>query len=118
MAKPPKWMFKHVQKCRQAFGIGGDDFEFILKTPDAIEGRSDLAGNVTTSMRYRRAVVAIKRGIEKDDWGYEVVTHEVLHAATGAQRQAVTQIISLLPEDQHEFAEQLWADGNEATVTL
>jgi len=116
-AKGPAWLRTHVRTCRAAFGLDHPGFDFSLILIDQIGDDPDTAGETTTSVRYARAGVTLRRTIRPDAWGYEVVTHELLHAATGAMRQAIDRIIDLVPAAQRRHAEELWMDGNEATIT-
>ncbi len=59
----------------------------------------------------------MRRGIKRDDSGYEVLTHEAVHASMGPLREAVNRIIELVPPELREHAEEIWQDGNERTVT-
>ena len=113
----PPWLFAHTQKCRDAFGLGHAGFEFHLDQADTVGDDPGVAGETYTHPRYHRAVVTVRRTLAPDASGYEVVTHEALHAATGAMRQAVDRIIELVPAELRDHAEALWQDGNEATVT-
>ena len=114
----PRWMRRHVQKCRAAFGIGDAGFALTLTLADAPNpANADTVGLTSTSVRYHRGDVMIKRGLRRGDLGYETVTHEMLHAASAMQLHAVTRILELVPEDLRDHAEALWQDGNEATVT-
>jgi hypothetical protein len=113
----PPWLFAHVQKCRDAFGLGHAGFAFHLDQVDVVDSEPGVAGTTVTDARYHRAVVTVRRAIAPDAAGYEIVTHEALHAATGAMRQAVDRIIELVPAELRDHAEELWQDGNEATVT-
>ena len=114
----PKWAFAHVQKCRQAFGIGYAGFEFVAGVHKTVGGNKAIAGQVWTHNRYERAVLHLKRGFDKgSDDPYEVLTHECLHAAAGAQRAAVDRILDLVPPKLRAHAEELWQEGNEATIT-
>ena len=112
-----KWVVAHVQKCRDAFGIGGADFEFHLEWADLVDGEEGVAGATYNDPRYHRARVILRRGLSETDRHYTVVTHEVLHAATGEMRQALNRIIELVPPHLRDHAEELWCDGNEAVVT-
>jgi hypothetical protein len=115
--KTPPWVFAHVQKCRDAFGIGYAGFEFHLEWADVVDGEAGVAGSTYTDPRYHRARVILRRGLKATDRNYTVVTHEVLHAATGEMRQALDRIIELVPPHLRDHAEELWADGNEAVIT-
>jgi hypothetical protein len=115
--KLPAWAFRHVQKCRDAFGIGHAGFHVCVHLKKCIDDNPDVAGEAYTVARYHRACVTLRRDIRPDDTGYETITHELLHAASGAQRRAVDRIVELLPAEQREFAEALWQDGNEETTT-
>lgn len=113
----PKWAFQHVQKCRDAFGIGAAGFLFTVARADVVDGEPDTAGSATTSARYQRGGITLRRDLTRSEDSYDLLTHETLHAAMGAQRQALSRIIELVPADLQGHAEELWADGNEATVT-
>lgn len=115
--KVPRWLFTHTQKCRDAFGIGHEGFNFYLEETDVPGGRPGIAGETYTDPRYHRATVTVQRGMKPTAWNYQVATHEALHAATGEMRQAVNRIIELVPAELRDHAEELWQDGNEAVIT-
>lgn len=113
----PKWLVLHVQKCREAFGIGHAGFECIVRRDKAPGGKVHCLGFTEPEPRYERAVVTIRADVTADDLGYEVLTHELLHAALGAEAQAITSILHLVPKAQRKHALHLWTNGNEAAVT-
>lgn len=113
----PKWLYRHVQKCQSAFGLGGREFRVLVQQRKCLDADPTLAGDCTSSARYLRATVRVRRDIQPDADGYERVTHEMLHAAMFRNHEAVTRIIGLLPKRQRALAWDLWYDGNEATVT-
>lgn len=115
--KLPKWAFEHVQKCRHAFGIGYEGFVFYSHRCKAPGGAKTNMGYASASTRYERAVVEIRPDLPHDETGYEILTHETLHAAMGPMGQAVERIIELVPKKQRDHALELWRDGQEATVT-
>lgn len=113
----PKWAFTHVQKCRAAFGVGAAGFAFYSARCKAPGGSRANLGWGRGEPRYARGQVQIRRDLARDDQGYEVLTHETLHAALGAQGQAVERILELVPKKRRAHALELWRDGNEASVT-
>jgi hypothetical protein len=117
MAEIPVWAFAHIQKCRDAFGVGYEGFAFYSSRCKAPGGSQVNLGWGQGEPRYERGQVQIRRDLAPDAQGYEVLTHETLHAAMGAQGQAVARILDLVPRKQRKHALELWRDGNEATVT-
>lgn len=113
----PKWAFKHIQKCRTAFGIGYEGFAFYSHRCKAPGGSKGNMGYAAAETRYERGTVEISPTLQRDDQGYEILTHETLHAAMGPMGQSVERIIELVPKKQRAHALELWRDGQEATVT-
>lgn len=117
MGKPPKWMRRHIQICRAAFGINGPADQLYVQRQDRVTDNPAVYGETVTTPRYGRATITLRRDVRKGAEGYEDVTHEILHAAMPLHLQTVKRIIDLLPADQQAHAWDLWNDANEATVT-
>jgi hypothetical protein len=113
----PKWAATHVQKCRAAFGIGYDGFVFYAHRCNAPGGSKANAGFALAEPRYERAGVELRPDLACDDQGYEILTHETLHAAMGPMGQSIERILELVPKKRRAHALELWRDGQEATVT-
>jgi hypothetical protein len=112
-----KWQFAYIQKCREAFGVGYAGFAFYSNRCKKPGGSRANQGWAQGEPRYERGQVQIRRDLAPDDAGYEVLTHETLHAALGPQGQAVDRILDLVPKKHRAHALELWRDGNEAAVT-
>lgn len=118
MTKPdelPPWLFAHVQKCRDAFGIGGD-WPVCIDLRDEVDGDPDTNGLTTTNHRYMTARVELRRDLDPAADGVKTVTHELLHAAQWQQLGAVWRILDLVPKKLRTHAEDLWRDGNERYI--
>lgn len=115
----PRWASAHVKTCRKHFGIAGKDFEFFCSLHRQVGDDPNTAGTAYTSARYLRAVIRLRRRLFRrpTPQGFEILTHECLHAAMGPQVAAVDQILGLVPEKLRQHALDLWGDGYEPTVT-
>jgi hypothetical protein len=115
-ANMPGWALKHMEKCRRAFGFNNDTYQLYPEWVRSIDG--NVQGEAETDHRYQRVTVRLRDDLVKSDTGYEVITHEMLHAGLSAERQAVFRIIDdLVPKKLREHALSLWCDGHEASVT-
>lgn len=121
--KLPGWMAEHIQKCRVAFGLNHAGFLLYvyrvknLSDGDALPNDDQISGDARTEARYRRARVRFAKALSTH-MRYEVVTHELLHAAMGDVQQAADTIIEqLVPEEHRDTALAIWNVGNETTVT-
>jgi len=113
----PRWMRRHVKRCRAAFGIAHAGFDLTVVLTDVVDNDPDCVGLTTTSVPYDRAEVTLRRDVVNNPDRYEIITHELLHAATGPQREALDRILDLVPKKHRTHAEELWMTGNEATIT-
>ena len=118
----PAWMRDHVRKCSIAFGIGHAGFLLYvrrvkdLRDGPALTAGQQVSGDSATSAHYRSATVRFAKQIPPH-LRYEVVTHEMLHAAMGDLAEAADLIIAqLVPEAQRETALAIWHLGQEQTT--
>jgi hypothetical protein len=121
--KLPDWMTAHVQKCRAAFGIDHAGFLLYvhrlkdLSAGDALPAGKQVSGDSNTSAHYRSASVRFAKHLP-EHMRYEVVTHELLHAAMGDIAEAADIIIAqFVPDAQRDQALAVWHLGQEQTVT-
>jgi len=116
MGRPlPKWMRAHVARCCAAFGLDAPGYRLYITRQKRVNGDKAIAGYTYSAARYHRAHVRFRKQQPTDR--YEVVTHELLHAALGRQGEAVDIIVAQLPKHQRALALETWHAANEAAIT-
>jgi hypothetical protein len=111
----PPWLFAHVQKCRDAFGIGGT-WPVSVTLADCIDGDPAVHGCAVTNYQNLHAALTFRRDLDPAADGLITVTHECLHASQGPQFAAIDRILDLVPKRLRKHAAALWQDGNEQTL--
>jgi hypothetical protein len=109
-------MQTHIQACRVAFGLDRPGYELHISRVKCIDKNRALAGYTESAAQYERAYIRFRKRLDTRG-RYEVVTHELLHAALGRQGEAVDIIIAQLPKKQRAMALETWHAANEAAVT-
>ena len=118
MTKPdelPPWLLAHVQKCRDAFGIGGE-WPITIDLQDVVDGDPTYHGSAAVNYQNLHAALTFRRDLDPADDGYWTVTHECLHAAQHPQYAAIHRILELVPKPLRKHARALWQDGNERYI--
>ena len=110
----PEWMEKWAGYVQDALGIT-EDVVFGARPKPGGERRND--GFTLSEVRYNRATVIMKEGLEDRYQTYQDVLHEYLHIALGPAANSVGYLLRMLPDKaQRELGLDLWLDGVESSI--
>ena len=111
VAKPSARATHAFQVIRSAYGDLAE-WRCWLRVADDPGGNEGADGMASQEPRYRKATITIRRGLSEQR-EREVIAHELAHILLGTVDQALNRIIDLVPEHQHEHAQELYSDGIE-----
>jgi hypothetical protein len=111
----PEWMDAHIRKCKQAFGLW--DWALNVRIIRNLKREGDrCAGYHVTTYRTLTSTLEYAARLQDDDFGHEVVTHELLHVALIEPDRAVRAILDFVPEKYKDHCLYLYEEAKEHTI--
>jgi hypothetical protein len=114
----PEWIMNLAGKFASMFFLDG----WIIKAhahddPSRPEGNEAADGLASFNTRYKTADLYFDTRLDKDEYGCEVVMHEVLHPVFGEMRDTVNHIIEFCMEDDRAKFQSLYDGAEEKLIT-
>ena len=75
--KPPKWVAKHVVRCLNHWQL--DKWRVETTLVDLIDHDPNCPAKIDMSPRYFKAILWLRDDIQRDEEGYQTITHEMAH---------------------------------------
>lgn len=110
--KPAKWIMRHADKCKRAFGLSAWGI-YLHIVPDLQVDDSNALGQHRTSYRNITSDIDLNTTLEGDALGHSVITHELLHVAMIERDVAFRRVLDFVPDEHKAHCEALYKDAKE-----
>lgn len=111
----PDWIYKHSQKCKQAFGLW--DWSIGVRMVNRLKHNGEVvAGLHSTQYTTLDSIISLKATLTDNDFGYSTVTHEFLHVALIEPDIAFRQVMDFIPEKHRAHCRNLYDTAKEHTI--